>query len=116
MRGLSIVILSLSPLLLSGCLVKAAADVVTAPVRIASKGVDLATTSQSEADEKRGRELRKAEEELGKLNRKYEKQLEDCSDGNDRKCFEARESYAEIQILLRNNPALGETAQSPEDN
>ena len=55
---------------LSGCVVAsvadAAVDVVTLPVDVASKGVDLATTSQSEADEKRGREIRKAEEKAGK--------------------------------------------------
>ena len=55
---------------LSGCVVAsvadAAVDVVTLPVDVAAKGVDLATTSQSEADEKRGREIRKAEERAGK--------------------------------------------------
>jgi hypothetical protein len=55
---------------LSGCVVAsvadAAVDVVTLPVDVASKGVDLATTSQSEADENRGREIRKAEEKAGK--------------------------------------------------
>ena len=114
MRGLSLLALTLSSILLSGCLVKAAADVVTAPVRVASKGVDLATPSQSEADEKRGRELRKAEEELGKLNRRYEDRLEDCRDGSERACEEARAIYAEIQVLLENNPALGEPAAAPE--
>ena len=58
---------------LSGCVVAsvadAAVDIVTLPVDVASKGVDLATTSQSEADQKRGRELRKAEERAGKLAR-----------------------------------------------
>lgn len=58
------------PLLLSGCVVgtvaKTAVDVVTLPVKVASAGVDAATTSQSEADEKRGRELRKQDEERGK--------------------------------------------------
>ena len=34
---------------------------MTLPVKVASAGVDAVTTSQSEADEKRGRELRKAE-------------------------------------------------------
>ena len=57
--------------LLSGCVVgtvaKTAVDVVTIPVKIASAGVDAATTSQSEADEKRGRELRKQDEERGKM-------------------------------------------------
>jgi len=33
---------------------------------VASAGVDAATTSQSEADEKRGRELRRQDEERGK--------------------------------------------------
>ena len=56
--------------LLSGCVVgtvaKTAVDVVTLPVKAVSAGVDAATTSQSEADEKRGRELRKQDEERGK--------------------------------------------------
>jgi uncharacterized lipoprotein YajG len=53
---------------LSGCytIAKTAVGVVTLPVKAVSAGVDAATTSQSEADEKRGRELRKAEEEAGK--------------------------------------------------
>ena len=58
------------PLLLGGCVVgtvaKTAVDVVTLPVKVASAGVDAVTTSQKEADEKRGRELRKQEEERGK--------------------------------------------------
>jgi hypothetical protein len=56
--------------LLSGCVVgtvaKTAVDVVTLPVKVASAGVDAVTTSQKEADEKRGRELRKQDEERGK--------------------------------------------------
>ena len=58
------------PLLLTGCVVgtvaKTAVDVVTLPVKAVSAGVDAATTSQSEADEKRGREARKADEERGR--------------------------------------------------
>jgi len=57
------------PLLLSGCvgtIAKTAVDVVTLPVKVASAGVDAVTTSQSEADEKRGREIRKEEERRGK--------------------------------------------------
>jgi hypothetical protein len=58
------------PLLLSGCVVgtvaQTAVDVATIPVKVASAGVDAATTSQSEADEKRGRELRRQDEERGK--------------------------------------------------
>ena len=56
--------------LLSGCVVgtiaETAVDVATIPVKVASAGVDAATTSQSEADEKRGRELRKEDEQRGK--------------------------------------------------
>ena len=55
---------------LSGCVVgtvaKTAVDVVTLPVKVVSAGVDAVTTSQAEADEKRGREIRKQEEERGK--------------------------------------------------
>ena len=65
-----IIILAALPFALSGCVVAsvadAAVDVATLPVRAVSKGVDVATTSQSEADEKRGRELRKAEEKAGR--------------------------------------------------
>ena len=43
------------PVLLTGCVVatvaETAVDVATLPVKVVSKGVDLATTSQSEADE-----------------------------------------------------------------
>lgn len=53
------------PLALSGCVVgtiaSTAVDVVTLPVKVASAGVDAVTTSRSEADEKRGRQLRLAE-------------------------------------------------------
>ena len=56
--------------LLSGCVVgtvaKTAVDVATLPVKAAAAGVDAATTSQSEADERAGRALRKADEERGR--------------------------------------------------
>jgi hypothetical protein len=60
----------LLPLALGGCVVgtlaNTAVDVVTLPVKIASAGVDAVTTSQAEADQKRGRELRKQDEERGR--------------------------------------------------
>ena len=61
---------------LSGCVsvAKTAVDVVTLPVKAVSAGVDAATTSQSEADEKRGRALRKAEEEAGRRERLWAEQ------------------------------------------
>ena len=61
-----ILLAGLSILLLSGCLVRTAANIVTLPVKAASAGVDAVTTSQSEKDEKRGRELRKEEERRGR--------------------------------------------------
>ena len=84
--------------LLSGCL-QTVVDVATAPVKIASKAVDLATTSQSEADEKRGRELRKREEQLGKLERRYAQEYEKCTDGRQHACDDARKTYAEMEAL-----------------
>ncbi len=67
MKKLSLILLTVA---LSGCVAKAVVDTavtaVTLPVKAASKTVDLATTSQSEADEKRGRELRKQDEQRGR--------------------------------------------------
>lgn len=102
-RRISLVPLLLVPLL-GGCLAKTALDVATAPVKIASKGVDLATTSQSEADERRGRELRKREARLGELRRDYDEQMRKCQDGDRRACDKARLTYAEIQTILPSIP------------
>jgi hypothetical protein len=56
--------------LLSACVVETAAktavDVVSLPVKVASAGVDAVTTSQSERDEKLGRQMRKQDEERGR--------------------------------------------------
>jgi len=72
----------LLPFVLSGCVVGAVADtavgIAKIPVKAASAGVDAATTSQSEADEKRGREIRKQEEERGRQLRLLE---ERCREG-----------------------------------
>lgn len=84
---------------LSGCLVRTAADVVTAPVRVVAKGADWATTSQSEADEKRGRNLRRQEERLGKLDRSYRRHSEQCRDGDQASCDQARADYEQMQEL-----------------
>lgn len=100
MRTLAVTALALASLALQGCLARAAVDVVTLPVRAVSKGVDLATTSQSEADENRGREIRKREERLGELERDLEKQMDRCADGNDKACNEARMIRAEMKALM----------------
>ena len=91
-------------LALPGCVAKTAWDVATAPVKVASKGVDLATTSQSEADEKRGRDLRKREERLGKLEREYDRQNKRCLKGEQKACQQARQTYDEIQAVLPTVP------------
>jgi hypothetical protein len=75
-------VLLLAGFSLSGCVVgtvaSTAVDVVTLPVRVASAGVDAVTTSQSERDEKLGRELRKRDEERGK---QYRLAYERCRKG-----------------------------------
>jgi hypothetical protein len=76
------IVILLAGLSLSGCVVgtiaKTAVDVATLPVKVAGSAVDAATTSQSEADENRGRELRKQDEERG---RQYRAMLDRCKRG-----------------------------------
>ena len=108
MRRLALLILLPSAAMLPGCLAKTVVDVATAPVKVVSKGVDLATTSQSEADEKRGREIRRREERLAKLERQYQKQLDECEDGSRRACDEARDTYAEMQQIIPSIPVAPE--------
>ena len=66
-------LLLLAAVSLSGCVVgtvaSTAVDVVTLPVKVASAGVDAVTTSQSERDEKVGREMRRQDEKRGKQSR-----------------------------------------------
>lgn len=104
MRGRSLVFLAAAAMSLSGCLARTALDVATAPVRVASKAVDLATTSQSEADEKRGREIRQREERLGKLQREREKAEQACLKGERRACDTVSRINAEMQLLLPQVP------------
>ena len=72
----------LLPLCLCGCVVgtvaSTAVDVVTLPVKAVSAGVDAVTTSQSERDEKLGREMRKQDEDRGK---EYRLAYERCRKG-----------------------------------
>ncbi len=65
--------LLLLPFALGGCIAQTAVDIVTLPVKAAAAGADAVTTSQSEADEKRGRKLREYEECLGKEERRARK-------------------------------------------
>ena len=109
MRRLALIALLPASMLVQGCLAKTAYDVVTAPVKVVSKGVDLATTSQSEADENRGREIRKREERLAQLERDYNRQMDDCADGSRRACDEARDTYAEMQQIIPTIPVEPES-------
>jgi hypothetical protein len=96
------------PLLLAlpGCVASVVKDVVTAPVKVVSKTADVLTTSQSEADEKRGRELRKQEERLGKLARKRDEAREGCADGEQEACTRLEALEAEI-AAERDRPIAG---------
>lgn len=69
-----IAFLLILPLSLSGCLVRTAVDVVTLPVKVVGAGVDAVTTSQAEADQRRGRQLREEEERLGREARRRERE------------------------------------------
>ena len=86
--------------LLSGCVAKTLVNVVTLPVRAASSAVDLATTSQSEADQKRGRELRQREERYGELERKFIREDRRCNEGDSKAC-ERREALRGEMDALR---------------
>jgi hypothetical protein len=68
------ILLLASSLLLGGCIARTAVDIVTLPVKVVSAGVDAATTSQSEIDERRGRELREQEERAGREARRRERE------------------------------------------
>ncbi len=69
-----IMIVTLMALLLSGCIARTAASVVTAPFKVVGQAADWATTSQDESDRNRGRELRREEERRG---REYRECLDD---------------------------------------
>jgi len=77
-----VLVVLLLPTILGGCVVgtvaSTAVDVVTLPVKVASAGVDAVTTSQSEKDEKLGRQMRKQDEERGK---QYRLAYERCRKG-----------------------------------
>ena len=70
----AIILLIPAALLLSGCVVRTAANIVTLPVRAVGAGVDAVTTSQEEADRNRGREIRKQEERDAKDRKRAEKE------------------------------------------
>ncbi len=97
--------------LLPGCVAKSAFDLATAPVRAGARAVnttasvyDRVTVSQSEQDEKRGREIRKREERYGRLSRDYDRARRDCSSGEEGACDAARQIYAEMDAMRSSVP------------
>lgn len=86
-------------LALSGCIASTAAGIVTAPVRVGAKAVDMATTSQSEADENRGRAMRKRDEKIARLEKKYDRRLKACNRGQTAACAEANQLSGAIAAL-----------------
>ena len=103
-HAIRVIVVGAAAFALQGCLAKTAVSAISLPVKVASSGVDMATTSQSEADQKRGREIRQREERLGKLQRDYEKQIDRCGEGDRQACDNAREAYAEMQMLMPGVP------------
>lgn len=100
-----VVFAALATAALSGCLVKTALDVATLPVKVASKTVDAVTTSQSEADQKRGRQVRQREEKLGQLKRDYDKQAKKCASGDAGACQTRDQLALQINTLMPMVPA-----------
>ncbi|MEY3634401.1 MAG: hypothetical protein RLZZ61_811 [Pseudomonadota bacterium] len=91
-------VLAIAPIiLLQGCVASMVSNVVTAPVKILSKTADVLTTSQSESDEKRGRDMRKQEKNVGKLSRQLKKAQERCADGDRGACEKAEDIRDEIE-------------------
>jgi hypothetical protein len=58
---------------LGGCIARTALDIATLPVKATSAAVDAAHTSQAEVDRKRGRQIRKEEECIGRESRRAQK-------------------------------------------
>ena len=85
-----VLVLLALPVALSGCIARTAVDLVTLPVRAVSAGVDAVTTSQSEADRARGRQLREEDERRGREARQAEERAR-------REARERGEEYQEEQ-------------------
>ena len=99
-------------MVLQGCsAVSAVTTVATAPVRAASAAVsagstlvDATTTSQSERDQQRGRDIRNQEERVGKLDREYRKQSVACQGGDDLACVRRDAAWRDILALTPSQP------------
>ncbi|HQS68825.1 MAG: hypothetical protein B7Y36_05775 [Novosphingobium sp. 28-62-57] len=90
--------------LLTGCVAKTVLDVATLPVRAGADIYDRATVSDSERDQKRGRQIRQREERYGRLSRKYDRARAECRDGDEIACSDARRIYDEMTDLRATIP------------
>lgn len=61
-------------LMLSGCIARTAANIVTLPVRAGGQAADWATTSQDEADRNYGRRMREQEAREGRERKKADEE------------------------------------------
>jgi len=98
MRATILITLAM-PIVLGGC-VSTVKSVVTAPVKAVGQVADWSTTSQDEADRNRGRELRKREERVGKLQRQRDKAAEKCRSGDQDQCRRAEVLDHEIEAVM----------------
>lgn len=93
-------------LALPGCsAVSAVTSVATLPVRAAAKTVDATTTSQSERDQRRGREMRLEEERLGALDREYRRQSARCDEGDSKACARRDAAWQALQAQQPGQPS-----------
>lgn len=100
MRALPVLLVTpLLALSLSGCIARTAVDIVTLPVKAAGQVVDWSTTSQDEADRSLGREVRRREEAIGRLERQRREQQQRCENNDGDACNEAERIGREIAIL-----------------
>ena len=95
MRPLALCLLIVLAPLQAGCIVKTAADVVTFPVRA---GADALTTTDSERDEDRGKQIRKREEQLRRDYKDFDKL---CKEGDRQACATRDQIGAEYNALQR---------------
>lgn len=79
-----------SALLTTACIARTAVDLVTLPVRAVSAGVDALTTSDSERDQRRGRQLREEDERRGRAARQAEEEARETERGGDGNIAEPR--------------------------
>ncbi|MCW1382240.1 hypothetical protein OLX02_05350 [Novosphingobium sp. KCTC 2891] len=97
--------------LLPGCVAKSAFDLATMPVRAGARAVnttadvyDRVTVSDSERDQKRGREIRQREERYGSLERDYGRARVRCERGDDEACINAGRIARDMDAMRASVP------------